>query len=745
MQQNKLIPIILFIVACGLTWFLFGDIFIHPNHYMMVGSGDGLKIYFDAVWQARWGSGFYFDGMNYPYQEVLAMTGGQAFLGWFFSFIEQNIFPIHHYTIGICNALSLYLLPIGVVVSYKLLNRLNLRPYISAFGALLFIYFSPIITRVSCGHINLGYPIIVPVILLWCFNIYSGKKPFLYTFILFVLLLIIGFNNSYFVVVGAGFVFLAGCVFLLKKQKIAWNYLVASGSATSILFVLLKYLENVKDRVISPWGFEYYVSGLQALFVPQVGETSRWVKPHFFSYKVEQESFIYIGFLAAPIIIFSFIYYLINRKKRDIEIIKHNFVIPFLVSAIIIFTVASGLFFQGHYAWIEAHFPFLLQFRTSGRLAWPMFYMGLLVALYCCQWIYTTWIQYWKKPIRIFVIIAVAGLWIKESGELLERYVYNSKIYRVGNEFGANEMNRMQWKCNIPADSFQAIYLLPVTEQWTDKVYFPNNTASLLYGMKYAYHLHLPLINAMLSRMSYGQTLEAVQFCSSPYIYRDLLDKLPNKKPIVIVTDHHTPLSVGEQYIVAQSKLLFTQDDYIDVYAYYPHQPLDTLQKAFADVQQAASLSTAYQYYNFENGNSKLTPFGNACIFQKSINDSLLLFTTNFQNFDTSQNIILSFWTKSTNQKANNAVVKIVLRNKNGIEYLNTQYNVSEQKEVYKGWIMGKINLGKIKKDNIIEVSGFSENSFFDSFLMQYENKNVGWQINDSIVFYNNYWITKTW
>jgi hypothetical protein len=181
------------------------------------------------------------------------------------------------------------------------------------------------------------------------------------------------------------------------------------------------------------------------------------------------------------------------------------------------------------------------------------------------------------------------------------------------------------------------------------------------------------------------------------------------------------------------------------VYAYYPHQPLDTLQKAFADVQQAASLSTAYQYYNFENGNSKLTPFGNACIFQKSINDSLLLFTTNFQNFDTSQNIILSFWTKSTNQKANNAVVKIVLRNKNGIEYLNTQYNVSEQKEVYKGWIMGKINLGKIKKDNIIEVSGFSENSFFDSFLMQYENKNVGWQINDSIVFYNNYWITKTW
>ena len=185
MQQNKLIPIILFIVACGLTWFLFGDIFIHPNQYMMVGSGDGLKIYFDAVWQARWGSGFYFDGMNYPYQEVLPMTGGQAFLGWFFSIIEQNIFPIHHYTIGICNALSLYLLPIGVVVSYKLLTRLNLHPYISAFGALLFIYFSPIITRVSCGHINLGYPILVPLILLWCLNIYNGKKPFLYTFLLF--------------------------------------------------------------------------------------------------------------------------------------------------------------------------------------------------------------------------------------------------------------------------------------------------------------------------------------------------------------------------------------------------------------------------------------------------------------------------------------------------------------------------------------------------------------------------------
>jgi hypothetical protein len=744
-----LIPILLFISSWFFTWFLFGEIFVHPNQLVMVSGGDSLKIYFDAIWQTKWGSGFYFDAMNYPYKEVLPMSGGQAFLGYLFSVINTNIYPIHQYTVGICNVISLNLLPIGVVVSYKLLKRLHFHLFFQIAGAILLIYFSPLIWRIACGHINLGYPIFIPLVILWCLNIYEGKQKLLYSILLFLLLFILGFNNSYFIIVCALFIFFVGVYLFFFSNKNTWYILLPSGSAILVLFFLLKSLEIVSDRVGCPWGFSFYTSGIQALLVPQIGITSLLVKPHFFWYNVMQECLIYIGFLAGPILLFSGIYYLKNRKKQSIKIIQHSFFKSLLASAILIFMIASGVFFQWNFNWVEEHFPFAMQFRTSGRLAWPMFYIGLMMVMYCMQWIYNKWVINWSKIIKYAAIIFVVVIWVIDCKALLKEYVTASFYYRGRNEFAGKALEEVKWKSEIPLDSFQAIYILPVTEQWVDKLNFNNQTRSLLIGLKFAYQFHKPLVNAALSRLSYGQCLQATQFCSTPLIYKNLLDSLPNQKPFIIICEHGTLLSEGEEYIRKSSKYLFTHHDGVDIYAFYPHQPIEVMKKSFDAVIQDSVVYKKYPYlyYSFETdaNKNKESLFGNSCIFQKKLQDEKLLFTTNFAKFDTNATILFSFWTKSLKLKYGNAVVKISITNKEGYQYYYNELNVSDQKDVYKGWILGKTELGKVKLTDVLQVKGYSYNSFFDSFLIQNKTDTIAWKINDTTVFYNNYLLTKYW
>ncbi|HMP31340.1 MAG TPA: hypothetical protein PKD85_17180, partial [Saprospiraceae bacterium] len=107
-------------------------------------------------------------------------------------------------------------------------------------------------------------------------------------------------------------------------------------------------------------------------------------------------------------------------------------------------------------------------------------------------------------------------------------------------------------------NDYQALLSIPKTQFWSDKFLSYNLWTTHFNATMISLAYQLPMANALLSRPSTSQNANGVQFLSHPLIVRESATFFPNKKDILLVLGkEHPPLSVGEQFLIDQSEMIY--------------------------------------------------------------------------------------------------------------------------------------------------------------------------------------------
>jgi len=517
-----------------LAWPFQGVYFIEPNQHMHAFGGDALAIYYNVAYHACHSSGLWLESMNYPHGELIFMTDAQGALSILLSYLN-----LCEYSTGIINGLNAWSIIIAAILIFFLLQSLNINSFGSALFSPLIILLSPPMLRMF-SHFGLAYPFLIPLAMLWFVrktNYSSFEKRDLAIFLIF---LFFGFNNPYLSAQIGLFLLGSGVViFFLKKYR--KSSFIITGLAILILlipFVLLKFLDPVNDRIGLQWGYFYYYSTLEGLLAPTNSIVDGILK--FLTgkgFQVKFEALMNIGFVSITLLTLSV---LIKKSKTP------KFYLPLLISSALLFIYASAvLLMPFERNWIEDKMGFLLMFKAVGRLAWPIYFTLTVLAIYL--------LTQWTK--NYLVYIALASIWI------FEIHAYIGPFFKdhVHPNFFANE-----YREEIPnPERYQAILSIPKMMYWTDNFISEDNFFTQFYSMRLSLQSGLPLVNAMLSRMSIGQTAEAIELISHPYIEKSLPTKFPNSKDILVVLGaQHLPLTKGEQHIINQGEKILEKEWY---------------------------------------------------------------------------------------------------------------------------------------------------------------------------------------
>ncbi len=134
LRKHPLVVLIVMsaIIICG-VW---SKIIFHPNTYLLSSGGDASKNNFTPAWFVKYDEGTRFTGMHYPYGEHVVYTDNQPAISWVLNLIDNNIYPIHNYTVGILNMLLLVSILFGIIFLFRILTYYRLPGWYAAIMAL---------------------------------------------------------------------------------------------------------------------------------------------------------------------------------------------------------------------------------------------------------------------------------------------------------------------------------------------------------------------------------------------------------------------------------------------------------------------------------------------------------------------------------------------------------------------------------------------------------------------------------
>lgn len=558
-----------------LTLFLFArpifkDYLVRPNDMMYSFGGDALVLYYNTSYHARYGDGPMLHGMNYPDGEYIYLTDAQGSLSNTLQWVNRHITDICHSAVGFVNGLNLYLLFPAALILFFLLRALGCSWAASVLFSPLVLLLSPQIIRMG-GHFGLAYPFLIPLAMLWFLRKYRLGQLEKRDALVFATSLFFTFNNPY-----TGFNFnlflvFAGFLTLLahRFQRNWWKTAgIVSGMGISVLavaFLDFKINDPVSDRVNPQWGFFDYHANLQGLFNPPGSILHGWLTR--WGVKVTEmdfETLLNIGLvstLALACILFLSLWSSFSRtQKTQLQRLSTEHRVLIGAAALMFIIAANTTVLPLSKEWIEQHLSWLLMFKASGRLAWPMYFALALTGVVWADRISK------KMPFKwlgFVFLLAAASLWNAEINQYMRprfREVFHPNFFDKAHE---EEILAVLRDNRIEPDSFQAILVLPKMMSWSDKMISDINFRAQFSSHRLSLATGLPMVNAMLSRIGSRHVLERTQLLSNPLVERSMLPKFPNGKDLLLlVASDADQLKPGERYLRDISQLLATSKDF---------------------------------------------------------------------------------------------------------------------------------------------------------------------------------------
>lgn len=565
LQRPVVILSVLTIVIICAVW---SKIIFHPNAYLLNTGGDAFKNYYTPTWFVAHDKGTHFTGMNYPYGEHVVFTDNQPVISWAMNFIDNNLFAISGYTVGIINLLLFVGLFFCVFFIYKILVHYAVPPFFAVVVSILIGLMNPQIDR-FWGHFALGYSLFVPLV--WYLMILLSKYHYAWKRLLLIIVVIIffGFIHIYYVLIGAMFILFHAFVLVFKKGRNFKHILLQVVAAISPLIIItgfMHFTDSVSDRPESPFGFFLYKASFQSVFLPMDGTIKHQVSKYLHLLPANPEGYAYVGITGLLFLfVIPFIYIKRLAFKKSFLRSRINFpgdLSTWLISSILLLFFSMTYPFSWNLEFLLDIITPLKQFRSPGRFAWGFYYVYTISISVLIYLLY-------KKIKKRNPIVAYIFLFVPLVLQISDTYGYfvntANKMQKnnAENPFAQDhpEFADIFSGTNYSANDFEAIVFVPSFFQGSEKLYIDRTDGAFQHAMEISYQTGLPLVNYMMSRTSFSQTLNNVQIVSNPNIFNASETGVFSAKQLLLVSINKK-LTPGEQFLTEHATKFGQKGDY---------------------------------------------------------------------------------------------------------------------------------------------------------------------------------------
>lgn len=572
--MNRLRIYLPYIILLGLgIWILdgsFGRVIQFANDYFFGDSEDSYKNYFIPAYYLKYDSGTHFSGMNYPYGEHVVFTDNQPIISWGLRLV-QNIIPISDYVPAIFNWLMIFSLLGAMWWMFLILRRMKLPDWYAIPMAILISTLTPQLHR-FVGHYALAYAFLIPMLWYVMLKHSDAQRPWLNLSVIIGLISVYAFLHVYHLLMGGLF----AAAFFLVKALGTWkenrrSFWIEMGKAFLVFAVpilifqiFLALTDPITDRPGFPYGFFEFRATLSSVFLPVMGPFwEAWNR--FFHHKMAAiEAFSYVGLTATIVGVLTLIrsgnYAWRGFYKRILTPAFPKGMKTSLGAALLVLMFSMGIPFIWGLEFLPEHLGPLRQFRSLGRFAWVFYYV---FTAYAAWYLYVIFRRIKQKGLPAFaygLLFFAMGFWFWESAIQLQTHVASIKNHRDTNalKHDQTDYRAILDSIGVEVEDFQAILPIPAYHMASDKFVPRFLTKQILTrSFKLSYETGLPLMGGVMSRTSLGHTKKLIQVLSNKRIRKDILDDLPNQKPILILKQDKTPITLSQQRVVHRAKLLY--------------------------------------------------------------------------------------------------------------------------------------------------------------------------------------------
>ncbi|HHH50731.1 MAG TPA: hypothetical protein ENK52_07120 [Saprospiraceae bacterium] len=586
--------------------FFFKGFLLTPNKYIFPFGGDGFYISYHLNFHALHGKGLLLNSMNYPDGELIFMTDAQAIVSLLLNQLHRFGLPVGKYVVGIMNALNYYLIPLCTLFLFLIFKTLKTSNWFALLAALFIGMLSPQINRIVIGHYGLGYPFLIPMVIYWILSAKEKKSWYRLTIGVSLTVFIFGLNNLYLLLICGGLMMGSSVVLFFsnessdKKWKIPTISFLAGAVPLAFAFTLLKILDPVKDRVKVPYGFLSNLDLFREALYPPASFIFETLKEPMKMKAAPLEGAAYLG-IVPVLILLALLVRFIKRRKFSF---KHIAPIPRL-SYLFILSIGFLLFamhfpFYGSIKEWVYEIPVIPQFRAQQRFIWVFYYCFTIMITH---WGYVFFNKMYtnqnNKAKAIGLLIVASLIWGNDVYCYLKTISKGTFFNNPYTGKPAKAYQKLVADYSLNTDNYQGIYFLPTMNSWSDKILHPGSWHTYYPGLQICVASGLPMIDLMLSRVSVSQMLSKLQLVSHPLIERDLYQRLPNEKPILLMAGKKAKLHPNEIWLIQQADTLVNEKDFVILKYELPKQK----NKAILHAQEV------FKQNNYKSSNIDSTGF----------------------------------------------------------------------------------------------------------------------------------------
>jgi hypothetical protein len=644
-------------VSC--LFLFFGKLLEALNQVYFGASGDGLQVYYGALYHIKYDDSFWqMQGMNYPYGENVFFTASQPFVTNILK-LMNHVVDTYDYSIGILNLIMLGSIVLSALAIYLIFKHLRVPYYYSSIAATAIAFLSPQIDRLG-GHYTLTYQFAIPLFLLMLLKFYESPSVRKSILIGMLVLFMTGTHFYFFGLFGITAIGYWMMLYFAKQSEFRNLKFVGKHFFIQIILpflcmqLIMLFINNATDRTNFPYGYLEFTSNLTGVFFPPARFYTplfeEFIKPEF----GEWEGYAYIGIIGLITFISILLSPLKNvfKKYRGPFRITDNKVLSvFFWASIPALILAFGLPFKiNGLDWLLFYSGPLKQLRGIGRFTWIFFYVINIVAIYKISNITIRKLPVLKHLIMIMALCFIcydAYAMVKGREDNL-----NNRIPAL--EDKNNQLPEDQWINEINFADFQALIPLPYTNVGSENIWIFSESEITKDGYIISLKTGIPLVSISASRTSLSQTYKNIQIIKEPYRELEIMKDFKNKKPFLIMA-REKDINETEQLFLSHCRLWKQTPNYgvytlqydsllhISENMYNLAKAQFSTKRTFAvnDLLSTDSIKT-FVYDDFDKNENKNAFSGKGC-FEGVFMNQNILYQGEIPNWK-NQEYTLSFW-----------------------------------------------------------------------------------------------------
>ncbi|MEZ4966407.1 MAG: hypothetical protein R2791_14290 [Saprospiraceae bacterium] len=523
-----------------------------PNDFMFGESPDGFKNYMTSSWHVQNDTSYvHYRGMSYPFGEHVLFTDNQPVISAAMQWWHKHISSLSGKTVGVINRIQLLSLLFGVAILFLLLRKLHLPAWYAGLAALAILFLSPQNIRFD-GHFGLSHTWVFPLMLLWLCRYEERYSRRYQSLMIGILVWVSAQLHFYYFGLAALFLGLYTLVQLISEPSLRNLRVRLSHLVVMILlpFVLLNiwvhWVDYATDRPANPWGFTTYIGYWEGILLPYENfPLYQWIDQHLIKIRrVDIETQAYVGMAATVFTVWALFFRRLRPFEREWDEMAYHrvhrrYLRGIFIAAFVLVLFSCGFPFAiSGMEWMVNYFGPLRQFRGLGRFTWAFYYV-INILMFYVMWNRSIrfkgfsggrypWFR-WVIALAPLVVMGAEAWYFQKNRKLvLNPNIAKKEVFAAAPD---------HWLNKVDFSGYQALMPLPYYHIGSENIWMDIDGRLFKQMQTTALHTGLPDMGVFMSRTSIGNMIKSVQFAMNPFEPPELLDELPDDRPIALMVN----------------------------------------------------------------------------------------------------------------------------------------------------------------------------------------------------------------